>query len=62
MGAAEGWRDVIRRHGFERALLPRSWPLSTMLDGEAGWRRVYADEVAVLFVRDAVVEAKVIRP
>ena len=36
MGAAEGWRDVIRRHGFERALLPRSWPLSTMLDGEAG--------------------------
>jgi len=61
LGASEGWRDVIRRHAFDRALLPRSWPLSTMLDGEPGWRRVYEDEIAVLFARDAVIEAKVIR-
>jgi hypothetical protein len=49
---AEGWRDVMRRHSFDRALLPRTWAISTMLDGEPGWRRVYADEIAVLFARD----------
>ena len=36
LGASEGWREVMRRHAFDRALLPREWPLSTMLDGEPG--------------------------
>jgi hypothetical protein len=49
-----GWRDSLRRHGFDRALLPRDWPLSTILDGEPGWRRVYEDEAGVLFVRGAM--------
>lgn len=53
LAAAPGWRDVIERHGFERALLPRDWPLSTMLDREPGWRRVYEDGTGVLFVREA---------
>jgi len=61
LGASEGWQEVMRRHGFDRALLPREWPLSTMLDGEPGWRRVYQDDLAVLFARDDVIEAKVIR-
>ena len=52
---------ALRRQAFDRALMPRGWPLSTMLDGEPGWRRVYEDGVAVLFARDAVIEAKVIR-
>jgi hypothetical protein len=51
LGAGSRWRDALARYGFERALLPRDWPLSTMLDREPGWRRVYEDPVAVLFVR-----------
>lgn len=53
LAAGAGWRDAMRRHGFERALLPRDWPLSTMLDREPGWRRVYQDDAGVLFVREA---------
>jgi hypothetical protein len=52
MTAGQGWRQTLERHGFERALLPRDWPLSTMLDREPGWRRVYEDTTAVLFVRE----------
>jgi hypothetical protein len=52
LGARTGWREAMRRHGFDRALLPRDWPLSTMLDGEPGWRRVYEDGAGVLFVRE----------
>ena len=54
LDAGRGWRETLRRYGFTRALLPREWPLATMLEGEAGWRRVYEDEVAVLFVREAL--------
>ena len=62
-GDAKDGATSMRRHGFERALLPRDWPLSTMLDGEPGWRRVYEDELAVLFCarRPLCDRAKVIR-
>lgn len=53
LGAGEGWRESMRRHGFDLALLPRTWPLSTMLDREPGWRRVDEDAAGVLFVREA---------
>lgn len=49
MGAGPRWRETLARHGFERALLPRDWPLATMLDREPGWRCVYRDETASLF-------------
>jgi hypothetical protein len=49
--AERGWRELLERYGFEMALLPHDWPLSTMLDREPGWRKVYGDGVAVLFVR-----------
>jgi len=54
MAAAPGWREVLRRHGFDRALLPRDWPLSTILDREPGWRRVYEDAAGSLFVREEI--------
>jgi hypothetical protein len=53
LDAGPGWREAMRQHGFERALLPRDWPLRTMLGREPGWRCVYEDEVATLFVREA---------
>jgi hypothetical protein len=52
--AGAGWRGVLERYGFERALLPRDWPLASMLDREPGWRRVYEDAAGVLFAREAI--------
>ena len=52
LAATGEWRELLERYGFDRALLPEDWPLSTMLEREPGWRRVYRDEVAVLYVRD----------
>jgi hypothetical protein len=50
MAATPGWRDVLERNHFEIALVPRDWPLGTMLDREPGWARVHDDGVSVLFV------------
>jgi hypothetical protein len=53
LDAGPGWREAMRRHGFTRALLPRDWPLATILEREPGWQRVYEDGVAALFVGEA---------
>lgn len=52
LDAETGWRGLLNRYGFELALLPRNWPLSTFLGREPGWREVYRDPVAVLYARD----------
>jgi hypothetical protein len=52
MGAGQGWRELLDGYRFELALLPRDWALSTMLDREPGWRRLYEDRLAVLYGRD----------
>ena len=49
--AHASWRELLDRYAFDLALLPYDWPLSTMLANEPGWRRVYHDSVAVLYVR-----------
>ncbi len=46
------WRELLDRYGFELALLPNDWPLSTMLDREPGWHEEYRDRVAVLYRRE----------
>ncbi len=50
--AAPNWRELLDRYRFQAALLPLSWPLSTVLGREAGWREVYRDRLAVLCVRE----------
>ena len=52
--AEGGWQQVLGRYRFDVALLPREWPLSTMLDREPGWQRVYEDRAAVMFVRGRI--------
>jgi hypothetical protein len=52
LGARAGWRETLGRRAFTRALLPRDWPLNSMLDREPGWRRVYEDAQGALFVRE----------
>ena len=50
-GGETRWRELMDRYQFQMALLPRDWALSTALDREPGWRRVYQDSVAVLYTR-----------
>jgi hypothetical protein len=45
------WRELLERYRFDLALLPHDWALSTSLDREPGWHRVYEDPVAVLYAR-----------
>jgi hypothetical protein len=52
MAAEKNWPALLARYGFSAALLPHEWPLSTFLDREPGWRRVDADDTAVLFVKE----------
>ena len=51
LAAGPGWQELLDRYGFETALLPRDWPLRSLLEHQAGWRRIYSDDVAVLFER-----------
>ena len=52
MAGESSWRELLDRYQFELALLPHDWSLSTALDREPGWRKVYEDSVAVLYARD----------
>jgi hypothetical protein len=51
MAVEKSWRELLERYRFDLALLPHAWALSTALEGEPGWRKVYEDPVAVLFAR-----------
>jgi hypothetical protein len=47
------WPELMARYRFDLALLPRDWPLSSMLARQPEWRKVYEDRVAVLYARAA---------
>ena len=46
-----GWESLFHKYDFDAALVPREWPLAALLDRDAGWRRIRADQLAVLFER-----------
>ncbi|MCC7156883.1 MAG: hypothetical protein IT161_20055 [Bryobacterales bacterium] len=46
------WREQLRRHDFDVALLPLDWPLREILETDRAWRKAGADKLAVLFVRN----------
>jgi hypothetical protein len=46
-----GTLSVLRGYGIQSCLLDRREPLATVLSALPDWRQVYADNVAVLFVR-----------
>lgn len=52
MVAGGAWRGLLDRYGFQLALLPHDWPLSTFLGREPGWREVYKDPVATLYAHE----------
>jgi hypothetical protein len=52
LAGESAWRELLERYHFDLALLPHDWALSTALEREPGWHRVYRDSVAVLYARD----------
>jgi hypothetical protein len=50
--ATSAWREAIDRHRVEWVLLEREGRLPPVLHADPGWRLVYADDVAEVFVRE----------
>jgi len=47
-----GWEDFLRLHEASCVLLPSQSALADRLAVTGGWKEIYADDVAVAFVRD----------
>lgn len=45
------WHTILKKYGFDRALLPVEWPLSAILKLDPSWRVVKDDGKAILFLR-----------
>lgn len=48
---AYDWRAIMDRNGFNVALLPANWPLSSLLKQDPSWHVVADDHSSVLFQR-----------
>jgi hypothetical protein len=57
MNGKWGWQKIMDKHGFEAALLPASWALTSTLKIDPGWRLVYDDGEALFFERAEALEA-----
>jgi hypothetical protein len=47
-----GWDEFLRTHATSCVLLPRDAALANILIATKGWKQIYADDVAIAFVRD----------
>lgn len=52
-GARGDWGATFDRHGVEWTLIERGSPLASVLAASPSWRRLYADDQAVIFVRQS---------
>jgi hypothetical protein len=49
--AQPGWDDFLRDHNVTCVLMPRNAAISAMLSQTPGWKAVYSDDLAIMFVR-----------
>jgi hypothetical protein len=49
--AQPGWNDFLRDHNVTCVLMPRNAAISAMLSQTPGWKAVYSDDLAIMFVR-----------
>lgn len=52
MHVERGWDEFLRTHPLSCVLLPKDGALANTLLVTKGWKQIYADEVAIAFVRD----------
>jgi len=45
------WEEPLEKYGVNLVLIDEGSALATVLKEHPGWKRVYADELAVVFVR-----------
>lgn len=50
MHVEPGWQDFLQQHPARGLIVPASSAIANILSESAGWRLVYQDEVAVVFV------------
>jgi len=50
IGAEPGWQQTLRDAKIDAAILAPGGALATAMDNDPGWRRSYADAVAVVYV------------
>ena len=49
-----GWEEFLREHPGAYVLVPRDAAVTQLLAGTHGWKQIYADDMAVVFVRDGL--------
>ncbi len=49
--AQPGWDDFLRDHNVTCVLMPRNAAISAMLSQTPGWKSVYSDDLAIIFVK-----------
>jgi hypothetical protein len=52
MRVERGWEQFLMVHESSVVLLPRDAALANVLTETKGWKQIYADDVAVAFVRE----------
>ncbi|MFN7920115.1 MAG: hypothetical protein U0Q16_08465 [Bryobacteraceae bacterium] len=50
-GGRHDWRQILDKHGFDVALVPVEWPLTTLLKQQPDWKVIEDDGKALLFER-----------
>ena len=56
----QGWQQTLRDYGVETIVAERGSPLSERLRDVGGWAAVYADDLALIFVRDTAANQRLI--
>jgi hypothetical protein len=51
MNGRRGWKDLFRKYEFNAALLPREWPLVSLLEQYPGWKQIREDKLGILYER-----------
>ena len=49
--AQPGWNDFLRDHDVTCVLMPRNAAISAMLSQTPGWKVVYSDDLAIMFIK-----------
>lgn len=51
--ARPGWQTILDRYGVDTVMVERGSPLGDLLATQTGWRLVYSDSQAVIYIRPA---------
>jgi hypothetical protein len=50
--ARPDWAEILAQYRVNAALVPVDSPLSTVLRESAGWKLMYSDRIALMFVKN----------